>query len=76
MEPATITTILGSRVTAAMTGDRMRFRSMNLLAAFLISSHVGIARRKPLTSRIIEAVKARVPRKTRERKTKKKEDAA
>ena len=33
-------------------------------------------RRKPLTRRIIEAVKARGPRKTRERETKKKEDAA
>jgi hypothetical protein len=33
-------------------------------------------RRKPLTRRIIEAVKDRVPRKTRERETKKKEDAA
>jgi hypothetical protein len=33
-------------------------------------------RRKPLTRRIIEAVKARAPRKTRERETKKKEDAA
>jgi hypothetical protein len=32
-------------------------------------------RRKPLTRRI-EAVKARAPRKTRERETKKKEDAA
>jgi hypothetical protein len=32
--------------------------------------------RKPLTRRIIEAVKDRVPRKTRERETKKKEDAA
>jgi hypothetical protein len=33
-------------------------------------------RRKPLTRRIIEAVKARAPRKTRERETKKKGDAA
>ena len=33
-------------------------------------------RQKPLTRRIIEAVKARAPRKTRERETKKKEDAA
>ena len=33
-------------------------------------------RRKPLTRRIIEAVKARAARKTRERETKKKEDAA
>ena len=31
---------------------------------------------KPLTQRIIEAVKARAPRKTREHETKKKEDAA
>ena len=31
---------------------------------------------KPLTRRIIEAVKARAPRKTREHETKKKEDAA
>jgi hypothetical protein len=33
-------------------------------------------KRKPLTRRIIEAVKARAPRKTRVRETKKKEDAA
>jgi hypothetical protein len=33
-------------------------------------------KRKPLTRRIIEAVKARAPRKTREHETKKKEDAA
>jgi hypothetical protein len=33
-------------------------------------------RRKPLTSRIIEAVKARAPKKTREPETKKKKDAA
>jgi hypothetical protein len=33
-------------------------------------------RRKPLTRRIIEAVKPRAPRKTRERETKKKEDSA
>jgi hypothetical protein len=33
-------------------------------------------RRKPLTRRIIEAVKARAPRKSRERETKKKEEAA
>jgi hypothetical protein len=33
-------------------------------------------KRKPLTRRIIEAVQARAPKKTRERETKKKEDAA
>jgi hypothetical protein len=33
-------------------------------------------RRKPLTRRIMEAVKDCVPRKTRERETKKKQDAA
>jgi hypothetical protein len=33
-------------------------------------------RRKPLTRRIIEAVKARAPRKSREPETKKKEEAA
>jgi hypothetical protein len=33
-------------------------------------------RRKPLARRIIEAVKACAPRKTRERETNKKEDAA
>jgi hypothetical protein len=33
-------------------------------------------KRKPLTRRIIEAVKVRAPRKTRERETKKKENAA
>ena len=33
-------------------------------------------KRKPLTRRIIEAVKAHVPRKTRERETKTREDAA
>ena len=33
-------------------------------------------KRKPLTRGIIEAVKVRAPRKTRERETKKKENAA
>jgi len=33
-------------------------------------------KRKPLTRRIIEAVKSRAPTKTREHETKKKEDAA
>ena len=48
--------------------DKLEKLRSNLLHAY--------DKRKPLTRRIIEEVKARAPRKTRERETKKKEDAA
>ena len=51
-----------------MPDDELEKLRSNLLHAY--------DKRKPLTRRIIEAVKARAPRKTREHETKKKEDAA
>ena len=51
-----------------MPDDELERLRSNLLHAYDI--------RKPLTRRIIEAVKARAPRKTEERETKKREDAA
>jgi hypothetical protein len=53
---------------ASVPEDELEKLRSNLLHAY--------EKRKPLTRRIIEAVKARAPRKTRERETKKKEDAA
>ena len=53
---------------ASVPEDELEKLRSNLLHAY--------DKRKPLTRRIIEAVKARAPRKTRERETKKKEDAA
>lgn len=52
---------------ASMPEDELEKLRSSLLHAY--------DKRKPLTRRIIEAVKARAPRKTR-RETKKKEDAA
>ena len=54
--------------TAIKPEDELEKLRANLLHAY--------DKRKPLTRRIIEAVKARAPRKTREHETKKKEDAA
>ena len=51
-----------------MPEDELEKLRSNLLHAY--------DRRKPLTRRIIEAVKARGPRKNRERATKKKKEAA
>jgi hypothetical protein len=53
---------------ASVPEDELEKLRSNLLHAY--------EKRKPLTRRIIEAVKARAPRRTRERETKKKEDAA
>jgi len=53
---------------ASVPDDELEKLRSNLLHAY--------DKRKPLTSRIIEAVKARAPRKTEERETKKREDAA
>ncbi len=51
-----------------MPEDELEKLRSNLLHAY--------DKRKPLARRIIEAVKARAPRKTKERETKKREDAA
>jgi hypothetical protein len=53
---------------ASVPGDELEKLRSSLLHAY--------DKRTPLTRRIIEAVKARAPRKTKERETKKKEDAA
>jgi hypothetical protein len=57
-----------TRVGRGIPDDELEKLRSNLLHAY--------DKRKPLTRRIIEAVKARAPRKTREHETKKKEDAA
>jgi hypothetical protein len=53
---------------ASVPEDELEKLRSNLLHAY--------EKRKPLTRRIIEAVKARGPRKNRERATKKKKEAA